>query len=202
MKTLGCGRGSRSYFAPHLSATPRIFDPGGFWRSHLIAFRSDCFVNLDRNTLVCWYVAMTNHASLIANQTSPAQALTTAGIARKIASAQASLLSRIRDDADYLRSHWGYTLKTFEALTGLHKNSVVKLSSPEWDPDTQTLELLELIPAEAKLRRETGQGTVQPPRLGRPKSAVTARKAGSSRKSPARKTKRARARKAKASKEI
>lgn len=79
-----------------------------------------------------------------------------ADVARDLAVAREKgdqLLTRIRNAAAYLKETHGYALALFAQITGLHKNSVMKLKDLTWVPNAETLEKLEkLVEREAAKR--------------------------------------------------
>jgi hypothetical protein len=80
-----------------------------------------------------------------------------ANYATKLADANASaadLMRDIRAAATYLNKLHGYSLMVFAHMTGLHKNSVMRLSDPTWMPKPETLQQLDklIVRAEAKRR--------------------------------------------------
>ena len=72
----------------------------------------------------------------------------------------AALTSEVRAAARYLTRHHGYSLTTFASVTGLHKNSLLRLRDKSWTPKPETLRRPEklVIRAEAKRRGETFHG--------------------------------------------
>jgi hypothetical protein len=84
------------------------------------------------------------------------------------------LLSQIRAAVDYLRAEHGYSLKGFAdpRLTGLHKNSILRLKDPDWIPNPGTLEKLTVLIEEAEIKRGGGEGRVPTIPRGRPVKAL------------------------------
>src|SRR5580704_5839417 len=74
--------------------------------------------------------------------------------------AAASLMREVRAVAAYLQEDHGYSLTSFEAVTGLHKNSLMRLMDPIWVPKPPTLQKLDklIARAEAKRRGEIFRG--------------------------------------------
>jgi hypothetical protein len=86
-----------------------------------------------------------------------------AEFAAKLADANAAataLMSNVRAAARYLNRHHGYSLTVFASVTGLHKNSLIRLPDSAWMPKPETLRRLEklVVRAEAKRRGETFRG--------------------------------------------
>lgn len=80
------------------------------------------------------------------------------------------LLAQVRAAVDYLRAEHGYSLKGFadERLTGLHKNSILRLKDPGWIPNPGTLQKLTVLIEEAEIKRAGGEGRVPMTPRGRP----------------------------------
>jgi hypothetical protein len=68
-----------------------------------------------------------------------------------------ALLSEIRRAAIYLRNRQGYALWKLQLVTGLHKNSLLRLHDPDWLPKPETMvSLAKLVErAQAHRRGET-----------------------------------------------
>jgi hypothetical protein len=83
----------------------------------------------------------------------------------------AAFMDEVRAAATYLRDCHDYSLTVFAAVTGLHKNSVIRLSDPTWMPAPETLQLLDrlIVRAEAKRRGEVFPGETI--KRGRPRNA-------------------------------
>jgi len=97
-----------------------------------------------------------------------------AEVARDLRLAQSradALLREIRVAAQYLKDEHGYSLESFshEKLTGLHRNTVMKLNSDkDWAPTPDTLEKLAELIVEADTLRAGGKGRITVKRRGRP----------------------------------
>jgi hypothetical protein len=72
----------------------------------------------------------------------------------------AALTAEVRAAAKYLSRHHGYSLTILAGVTGLHKNSLLRLWDKSWMPKPETLRRLEklVIRAEAKRHGETFHG--------------------------------------------
>jgi hypothetical protein len=73
--------------------------------------------------------------------------------AAKLAAANAAaavLMREVRAVAAYLQEDHGYSLTSFEAVTGLHKNSLMRLMDPTWVPKPPTLQKLDRLIARAR----------------------------------------------------
>jgi hypothetical protein len=82
----------------------------------------------------------------------------------------AAFMSEVRAAATYLRECHAYSLTVFAAVTGLHKNSLMRLSDLAWMPEPETLQLLDqlIVRAEAKRRGDSFPGeTIKRGRPGR-----------------------------------
>jgi len=82
----------------------------------------------------------------------------------------AAFMDEVRAAATYLKECHDYSLTVFAAVTGLHKNSVMRLSDPRWMPAPETFQLLDrlIVRAEAKRRGETFLGEML--KRGRPRN--------------------------------
>lgn len=100
----------------------------------------------------------------------PYYAVVAASLAGSNATA-AAFMAEVRAAAMYLRDCHDYSLTVFAAVTGLHKNSVIRLSDPTWIPTQETLQLLDRLigRAEAKRRGEIFPGETI--KRGRPRNA-------------------------------
>lgn len=80
------------------------------------------------------------------------------------------LLAQVRAAVAYLRAEHGYSLKGFadDRLTGLHKNSILRLKDPKWIPNPGTLQKLTVLIEEAEIKRAGGEGRVPMTPRGRP----------------------------------
>lgn len=91
-------------------------------------------------------------------------------IAKQLERAKAqstSLLANVRTAAKYLSQKHGYSLECFSTVTHLHRNTVMKLSDTTWQPNPETLELLEELIVEAGLKRAGKPGRATPAKRGR-----------------------------------
>lgn len=97
------------------------------------------------------------------------------------------LLVQIRAAVDYLRATHGYSLKGFadQRLTGLHKNSILRLKDPDWIPNPGTLERLTVLIEEAEIKRAGGEGRVPTIPRGRPVKPPVMKKAAARKSTPA-----------------
>ena len=84
--------------------------------------------------------------------------------------AATAFMGEVRAAATYLKELHDYSLAVFAELTGLHKNSILRLSDTEWIPKPGTLQLLDrlIVRAEAKRRGETFPGETI--KRGRPRN--------------------------------
>jgi hypothetical protein len=82
----------------------------------------------------------------------------------------AAFMKEVRAAAAYLKEYHGYSLTVFAEVTGLHKNSLMRLSDPTWIPKSETLENLDklIVRADAKRRGEIFPGETI--KRGRPRS--------------------------------
>lgn len=116
---------------------------------------------------------------------------------RKAKENDAALLRQVRLAVEYLRTEHGYSLKTFAGkdkngnpigLTGLHKNSILRLKDPSWIPNPKTLEALTELIREAEILRKGGNGRVKVTKRGRPPAAAKVARTTTTVPTPARKT--------------
>jgi hypothetical protein len=82
------------------------------------------------------------------------------------------LLDEIRRAATYLRQRQGYALWKLQAVTQLHKNSLLRLDDRTWVPKPETMVALAKLVERARAHRrgETFE-FVEHPRPGRPRNA-------------------------------
>jgi hypothetical protein len=74
--------------------------------------------------------------------------------------AATAFMDEVHEAATYLKELHDYSLAVFAEVTGLHKNSILRLSDPMWIPNPETLQQLDrlIVRAEAKRRGETFPG--------------------------------------------
>ncbi len=65
-----------------------------------------------------------------------------------------ALLDEIRRAAAYLRSWHGYTLWKMQEVTGLHKNSLLRLRDRDWMPKPETMVALARLVERAQAHRK------------------------------------------------
>lgn len=98
-----------------------------------------------------------------------------ADFAQQLAATQAAakaLMADIRAAASYLTKKRGYSLTVIASKTGLHKNSVMRLSDRSWFPKPDTLAKLTTLIAEAEGIR-SGEIAPHPGiKRGRPKGSA------------------------------
>lgn len=80
----------------------------------------------------------------------------------------AQLKAKIRASAAYLKTDHKYALTTLARVTGLHKNSIMKLDREDWDPSGDTLQKLELLNVRADAKRKGQAFDDENARRGRP----------------------------------
>jgi hypothetical protein len=87
-----------------------------------------------------------------------------------------TLLDEIRRAATFLRNKHGYTLGMLEQVSGVHKNSLLKLTDPEWRPKMDTLQHLASLVERAQAHRR-GETFSFPGRRGpgRPRGSKNSR---------------------------
>lgn len=79
-----------------------------------------------------------------------------AELASSMATTQAlanALMNEIRDAHRYLTETHHYSLTVLASITGLHKNSLMRLSDEAWVPKPETLERLERLRLRAEAKR-------------------------------------------------
>jgi hypothetical protein len=115
-----------------------------------------------------------------------------ADLASSIATTEAlatALMDEIRDSAKYLTENHRYSLTVLASITGLHKNSVMRLADRSWLPKPETLERLERLIKRAEAKRSGQIFPGETIKRGRPVEAAQSKR-GAKRSTPAAKRRR------------
>ncbi len=67
--------------------------------------------------------------------------------------ATAAFMDEVRSAARYLSELHKYTVKILAAVTGLHKNSLLRLTDLTWVPQPETLQQLDMLIVRAEAKR-------------------------------------------------